>query len=159
MGGESHPVDSMRAALVLPCLLAGLVSPGPAAMAQAWGQEPPVMMCQILDESGTGWVPEFIMMTRQTAGPRQGRIEVFDPILQRIVGQPIEARITADDRTSRSYGWALAGVRNASGQRTERLDFRLTVQKADGSARVTVTALGYDNIMTGTGACGSPGGG
>ncbi|GEK69412.1 hypothetical protein PDE01_29320 [Paracoccus denitrificans] len=156
-----HPVDSMRSALLLPALLlAGLVMPVPAVRAQDWGQEPPVvMMCQMVDESGTGWVPEFIMLTRQTAGPRQGRIEVFDPILQRLVGQPIEARITADDRTSRSYGWALAGVRNASGQRTDRLDYRLTVQKADGSARVTATALGYDNVMTGTGVCGSPGGG
>ncbi|RDD72968.1 hypothetical protein [Paracoccus versutus] len=150
----------MRPALPLPILLAGLILPVSAAMAQDWGQEPPVvMMCQIIDHSGTGWVPEFIMMTRQTSGPRQGRIEVFDPILQRILGQPIEARITADDRTSRTYGWALAGVRNASGQRTERLDYRLTVQKADGSALVTATALGYDNVMTGTGACGSPGGG
>ncbi|KRW95008.1 hypothetical protein O4J55_09205 [Paracoccus sp. PXZ] len=151
----------MRPALLLPALLlAGLTVPAPAVRAQDRGQEPPVvMMCQIIDESGTGWVPEFIMMTRQTAGPRQGRIEVFDPILQRLVGQPIEARMTADDRTSRSYGWALAGVRNASGQRTERLDYRLTVQKSDGSARVTATALGYDNVMTGTGVCGSPGGG
>lgn len=159
MVGESYPVDSMRCALSLPVLLlAGLMVSVPAARAQQPMQEPPVvMMCQIVDESGVGWVPEFIMITRQIAGPREGRIEVFDPILQRLVGQPIEARITAEDRRSRTYGWALAGVRNASGQRTERLDYRLTVQKADGTAQVTATALGYDNIMTGTGFCGSPG--
>ncbi|WP_149764930.1 hypothetical protein [Paracoccus thiocyanatus] len=147
----------MRPALPLSFLLAGLLLAPAAALAQDWGQEPPVvMMCQMIDESGTGWVPEFIMMTRQTSGPRQGRIEVFDPILQRIVGQPIQAVITADDAASRSYGWALAGVRNASGQRTERLDYRLVVQKADGRARVTATALGYANVMAGTGVCGSP---
>ncbi|WP_028713110.1 MULTISPECIES: hypothetical protein [unclassified Paracoccus (in: a-proteobacteria)] len=151
----------MRPALILPALsLAGLLSPAPALRAQDLAQEPPVvMMCQILDESGTGWVPEFIMLTRQTSGPRQGRIEVFDPILQNLLGRPIEARITADDRSSRSYGWALAGVRNASGQRTERLDYRLTVRKSDGAASVTAVAQGYDNVMTGTGVCGSPGGG
>lgn len=122
-----------------------------------WAQEPPrVMMCQITDESGTGWVPDFIMLTRQVSGPHAGRIEVFDPILKAQLGHPIEARVTADDRNLRSYGWALAGVRNQSGQRTERLDFRLTVLKRDGTAEVTVTALGYDNLMTGRGVCGSP---
>jgi hypothetical protein len=119
--------------------------------------EPPrVMMCQIADESGTGWVPDFIMLTRQTSGPRQGRIEVFDPILRNLLGRPIQAQVTADDRGARSYGWALAGVRNQSGQRTERLDFRLTASKRDGAAEVTVTALGYDNVMVGHGVCGSP---
>jgi hypothetical protein len=52
----------------------------------------------------------------------------FDAVLQNLVGRPIQAQITADSRRSRSYGWALAGVRNAAGQRTERLDYRLTVQ-------------------------------
>lgn len=142
----------MRPAFALPFLL--LAAP-------AGAQQPPpvVMMCQIADESGTGWVPEFIMLTRQTFGPRQGRIEVFDPILQNLTRRPIEAKVVADDGKARSYGWALAGVTNQSGQRSERLDFRLTVQKRDGSARVTVTALGYDNVMTGRGACGSPPGG
>lgn len=122
-------------------------------------QEPVVMLCEITDESGTGWVPEFIILTRQTAGPNLGRIEVFDPILKNLLGRPIQARITAEDGKSRSYGWALAGVRNQSGQRTERLDYRLTVSRRDGAAQVTATALGYDNTMTGTGVCGVPGGG
>ncbi|MDQ7775095.1 hypothetical protein [Paracoccus aminovorans] len=120
-------------------------------------QEPPrVMMCQIADESGTGWVPDFIMLTRQVSGPQQGRIEVFDPILKDQVGRPIQAQLVADDARARSYGWALAGVRNQSGQRTERLDFRLTVSKRDGAAEVVVTALGYDNVMIGRGVCGAP---
>ena len=78
-------------------------------------------------------------------------------MLKTFVGRPIQARVTADTRDSRSYGWALAGVRNAAGQRTARLDYRLTVQKSDGRARITATAQGYDNTMTGTGICGSPG--
>ncbi|MFC3529654.1 hypothetical protein ACFOMH_15860 [Paracoccus mangrovi] len=121
------------------------------------GERPVVMMCQMIDESGTGWVPDFLMFTRQVAGPRTGRIEVFDAVLQNLVGRPIQAQIVADDRNSRSYGWALAGVRNAAGQRTARLEYRLTVQKSDGRARITATAQGYDNTMTGTGICGSPG--
>lgn len=117
---------------------------------------PVVLMCRLTDDSGTGWVPDFIMLTRQTTGPNAGRIEVFDPILQTLTGRPIQAQITADNSRSRTYGWALAGVRNASGQRTERLDYRLTVRKSDGSARITAEAQGYDNTMTGEGACGSP---
>ena len=114
------------------------------------------MMCQISDDSGTGWVPDFLMLTRQTSGPNAGRIEVFDPVLKTLVGRPIQAQITADTRESRSYGWALAGVRNAAGQRAERLDYRLTVDKADGRARVTAIAQGYDSNMTGSGVCASP---
>ncbi|UXU75332.1 MULTISPECIES: hypothetical protein [unclassified Paracoccus (in: a-proteobacteria)] len=133
-------------AIALACLI-----PSPWARAQ----EPPVvMMCRIADESGTGWVPEFIMLTRQVGGPRDGRIEVFDPILKALVGRPIVAGVVRDDAASRSYGWALAGVRNRSGQRTERLDYRLTVQKGDGAALLQATALGYDNVMTGRGVCG-----
>ena len=142
----------MRAlAALVPLALAALF-PAPASAQES----PLVMMCRIADDSGTGWVPEFLILTRQTAGPHAGRVEVFDPILQRLVGRPIEARVTADGRRERSYGWALAGVRNQSGQRTERLDYRLVVRKSDGSASLTVTALGYDNTMTGSGACGSP---
>ena len=148
----------MRLAPILAVMAFAL---GTAPQADAQGQPPAerpvVMMCQLIDESGTGWVPDFLMFTRQVAGPRAGRIEVFDPVLQNLVGHPIQAQIVADDRNSRSYGWALAGVRNAAGQRTERLDYRLTVRKADGTAQMTATARGYDNTMTGTGICGSPG--
>ncbi|WP_347265613.1 hypothetical protein [Paracoccus sp. (in: a-proteobacteria)] len=147
----------MRPVPVLPLRILPLLFLAGAAVAQ---ETPPVvMLCQITDESGTGWVPEFIMLTRQTSGPQRGRIEVFDPILQSLVGRPIEARVVADGSGSRTYGWALAGVRNQSGQRSERLDFRLTVQRPEGTARVTVTALGYDNLMTGSGVCGAPPGG
>ena len=120
------------------------------------GSRPVVMMCQMVDDSGTGWVPDFLMLTRQISGPNAGRIEVFDPVLQTLVRRPIQAQITADSRASRSYGWALAGVRNATGQRTERLDYRLTVSKVDGRAQVTAVAQGYDNTMTGSGICATP---
>lgn len=145
----------MRPALFLIAAL-GLIAPAPGALAQEG--RPVVMMCQMIDESGTGWVPDFLMLTRRTTGPLQGRIEVFDAVLQTLVGRPVEALVTRDDSRRRTYGWALAGVRNAAGQRAERLDYRLTVKKSDGSARMTVVAQGYDNKMTGSGICGSPDG-
>ncbi len=147
-------------AFVAPALAAALLTAAtPPLLAQAGprGSDPVVMMCQMTDDSGTGWVPDFLMLTRQTAGPNTGRIEVFDIVLKTFVGRPIQAQVTADTRDSRSYGWALAGVRNAAGQRTDRLDYRLTVAKADGRAQITATARGYDNTMTGSGRCGSPG--
>jgi len=133
-----------------------------ALAAPAFGQEPPsrpplhVMMCELVDESGTGWVPEFLMFTRQDSGPHTGRIEVFDPILKDLVRRPIEAVITADDARQRGYGWALGGVRNKSRQYAERVDFRLTVSKTDGRAEMIVTAKGYQNVMRGHGHCASP---
>ncbi|MTH76524.1 hypothetical protein [Paracoccus aestuariivivens] len=117
-----------------------------------------VMMCEMVDESGSGWVPEFLMFTRQDAGPHQGRIEVFDPILQKLVRRPIEAVVTVDTPLSRTYGWALGGVKNHSGQYTERLDYRLKVSKATGRADLQVKAQEYENVMRGNGRCVSPDG-
>jgi len=115
-----------------------------------------VMMCQLIDESGTGWVPDFLMFTRQNAGPHAGRIEVYDPVLQKLVRHPIKAVVTVDDAKGRTYGWALGRVRNNSGQRTERLDYRLRVSKSDGTAELLVTAQGYQNTMRGVGECATP---
>lgn len=145
----------MRLALLSAAALTAAFA-APLLAQPAPGSRPVVMMCQIVDESGTGWVPDFLMLTRQVSGPNAGRIEVFDPVLQTLVRRPIQAQIVADSGASRSYAWALAGVRNASGQRTERLDYRLTVNKSDGRARVTATAQGFDNTMTGSGICASP---
>lgn len=120
---------------------------------QAQTAAPVVMLCAFEDKGYSGWIPELVLVTRQA----NGRIEVFDPILQTLVGKPIKAVIVADSRRERSYGWALAGVTNVSGQYSERIDFRLTVKKADSTARMTVTPEGYDNVITGDGLCGQPG--
>lgn len=140
--------------LVLPL---ALIVAGPA-VAQEFGAPPAakVMMCRLQDETGNGWVPEFLMLTRQTSGPHSGRIEAFDPILQRLVRHPVPAAVTADDSAARSYGWALSGVRNQSGQFAARLDYRLTVRKADGQAWLTARAQGYENTMQGQGRCMTP---
>jgi len=142
---------------VLPLLALALNIAFPA-LSQTPPPRPPlrVMMCELIDESGTGWVPEFLMFTRPSTGANAGRIEVFDPILKDLVHRPIRAVVTADDGRSRTYGWALARVRNHSGQYADRLDFRLTVGKSDGSASMAVSAQGYQNVMQGHGHCASP---
>lgn len=143
----------MRRLSLALCLVTAL-----PASAQEFGAAPPpkVMMCRLQDDSGTGWVPDFLMLTRQTSGPHSGRIEVFDPILQRLVRRPVAATVTADGAEGRSYGWALSGVRNQSGQYAERLDYRLTVRKSDGQAWLTAHAAGYENTMQGQGRCMTP---
>ncbi|MDS9467144.1 hypothetical protein RGQ15_06100 [Paracoccus sp. MBLB3053] len=139
----------------LPFLCLALCLPV-SALGQEDANRPRVMMCELEDQSGTGWVPEFLMLTRQTSGQNNGRIEVFDPILQDLVGRPIKAVITADTAASRTYGWALGRVTNHSGQFAERLDYRLTVNKKDGAAILNVEAQGYANTMRGQGLCLSP---
>lgn len=114
--------------------------------------QPIVMICGLEEDGDTGWIPEGIIVTRQESG----RIEVFDPILQQYVGHPIEAKVIADSRSERVYAWALAKVRNRSGQKTERLDFRLIVTKADATVVMTVEAQGYDNRIMGYGFCSQP---
>lgn len=139
--------------LLLPFLAAPALAQQMPSPSDAARQGLRVMMCEMQDESGTGWVPDFLMFTRQTTGPNAGRIEVFDPILQTLVHRPVPAVVTADDGKGRSYGWALANVRNQSGQRTARLDYRLTVRRSDGAAWLSVTAAGFDNTMQGRGRC------
>ncbi|AGT09743.1 hypothetical protein [Paracoccus aminophilus] len=143
----------------LACALVGLSLiplPAFAQSAQKNGTRhraaPIAMLCAFEDKGASGWVPEIVMITRQ----ENGRIEVFDPILQTLVGRPIKAVVVADSKKERSYGWALAGVRNAAGQWSERIDFRLTVTKADATAKMVVTPKGYDNVITGDGICGAP---
>jgi hypothetical protein len=152
-----RPSPILALILALMPLALGAASPADAqTRPRPAAERPVVMMCQMIDESGTGWVPDFLMFTRQVAGPRTGRIEVFDPILQRLVRRPVPASVTADDAAARSYGWALSGVRNQSGQYAARLDYRLTVRKVDGHAWLTVSAQGYENTMQGQGNCMSP---
>lgn len=124
----------------------------PGGPSQPAGPSPVVMICAFQDADGTGWVPEVVIVTRQSTG----RIEVFDPILQALVGRPIKAEVTGDSARERRYGWALAGVRNAVGQWTERLDFELAVVKSDSRAVLSIKAQGYDNMITGNGVCGQP---
>ena len=145
-----RPARLACALLVVSALSAGAaMAQGKAQPAPSRAQAPVAMLCAFEDKGYSGWVPEIVMVTRQA----NNRIEVFDPILQTLVGKPILAVITADSAKSRSYGWALAGVRNASGQRAERIDFRLTVSKTTARAEMVVTPKGYDNVITGEGIC------
>lgn len=132
------------------CLLAIIALALPLAAQEQ--PRPVVMLCELIDESHSGWVPEFVMLTRQASG----RIEVFDTILHQLVGHPIQAQITQDNSRTRTYGWALAGVRNGAGQWAERMDFRLELHKADGTVVMQVTVAGFDNIMQGPGQCITP---
>lgn len=138
--------------LLWPVLSALMLILGQGASAQQPPARPIVMICGLEEDGTTGWIPEGLIITRQ----ENGRIEVFDPILQQYVGHPIEAKVTADSRTERTYGWALGKVRNRSGQKTERLDFRLTVLKADATVVMTVQAQDFDNLITGYGFCSQP---
>ena len=137
----------------LPLLIALTFGLAAGGHAQTAPQGVWVMMCEMVDESGTGWVPEFLMFTRQTGGPNAGRIEVYDAILHDLVGHPIQAVVTADSAAGRSYGWALGRVTNRAGQLAERLDFRLHVSRSDGSATLEVTPQGYLNVLRGQGRC------
>lgn len=144
------PLSRRVCALALPVMAAWHAAPLQAQSAPP--TRPVVMMCEMIDESRLGWVPEFLILTRQ----ENGRIEVFDAILQSLIGRPIEASVTADGARARSYGWALSGVRNQSGQWADRMDFRLHVRKSDGSAVLETTVQGYENTMRGQGRCISP---
>lgn len=151
---KSHPIAAFACAipLLVYSQTAGLAAPTTQQSPTTPVPPPVAMLCAFEDKGYSGWVPEIVMLTRQ----HNGRIEVFDPILQSLVGKPIKAVVVQDNRRERTYGWALAGVRNASGQWSERIDFRLILRKSDATAQMEVTPKGYDNVITGRGICGNP---
>lgn len=141
-------VALVASAMALPASAQQQAQRRPAPQAE----RPVVMLCQFTEATPSGWIPDVVIITRQASG----RIEVFDPILQALVGKPIAATVTSDTRREKTYGWALAGVRNASGQWAERLDYRLVVRKSDGDATIVMQAKDYDNTLIGSGVCGQP---
>ena len=72
------------------------------------------MMCQMTDDSGTGWA-RFPDADAPDRGAEYRPDRVFDMVLKTFVGRPIQAQVTADTRDSRSYKGP-GRVRNAAGQ-------------------------------------------
>lgn len=74
-----------------------------------------------------------------------------DGITQAVTGGPVEARVEADNGKRSTFTWKLR-MSNARNQ-TTTMAYRLTVMKADLSATISATPMGYANSFQARGSC------
>lgn len=94
-----------------------------------------------------GWIPEFVLVY-----PIDGTREavVFDPIIEEFVGDPIEAKVSADNSTRVTYIWDFKAQNK---NQYARMNYRLTIQKASRKASITGQAIGFEGPYSAEGKC------
>lgn len=65
-------------------------------------------------------------------------------------GKPLKMEVVADNKTKISYAWKLKVTHVGT---SATIKYRLTRNKADGTASISAQALGYANHYTSTGKC------
>ncbi len=123
----------IRAALAF-CLLAA-----PAGAAELYE-------CRFTGENT--WVPTVVVIEPG----RQGEtVAVSDPLIRHFLQGPTQARVETDNAVRTTFTWSYTVKSDAN--QTARMNFRLTRQKADGRASLSVQALDYVGPFAGQGAC------
>ena len=74
-----------------------------------------------------------------------------DPISQALTGGPVEAKVETDNGKRSTFVWKLK-MANSRNQHTT-MAYRLTVMKADLSATISATPMGYANSFSTRGRC------
>lgn len=105
--------------------------------------------CMVADTAGVGGIPSQIDLSLDAEA---NVAQVFDSLIKSVQGEPIPARIATDNVKRVTVTWTLRNFRNPAGQ-VATLDYRLTMLKADRSASISMTPLGYSNTFHAAGAC------
>lgn len=110
--------------------------------------------CKV-DEAGSGdnkGIPPHIIVTDDN-----GKISVIDGLIQNTIGKPIAAKIDVDNAKRTTFTWTVEKVDGKATQRTgnrvAKLAFRLTYQKATGTAIASMKPVGYRNTFRAKGKC------
>ncbi len=105
--------------------------------------------CQLHGRNARGWVPAFVAVITND----KGQVTVSDPIILHFNEVPVAGRIVVDNSKRITYAWTLEGASDATRQYAPAMDYRLTVQKADRTASITVVPRNYANTLHGKGKC------
>ncbi|SEW21353.1 hypothetical protein SAMN05444851_2180 [Aliiroseovarius sediminilitoris] len=110
--------------------------------------------CKV-DEAGSGdnkGIPPHIIVTDDN-----GKISVIDGLIQNTIGKPIAAQVETENAKRITYTWTLEQIKGDVSQRSAsqiaRLVFRLTYQKATGTAIASMKPVGYRNTFRAKGKC------
>jgi hypothetical protein len=123
-------------------VLVGLLSASAAAAA------PLLWECDFPKNSGQGWIAPMVVVAHEVEA---GSATVIDGVIEYFIGNPIAAKVSADNPSRSTFTWKVRS-RDRMGQNAT-MEYRLTIQKADRSARMTAQALGFVGPYFASGRC------
>ena len=131
----------MKASFKMAAALAALGLAGPSA-AEVW-------RCKtVVKGADGGFIAPEIIIDHE---PGEDTAVVLDRLINNYNGKrPLPAEVVADSKTKISYTWKLKITHVGT---SATIKYRLSRQKADGSATVSAQALGFANHYTSTGTC------
>lgn len=131
-----------------------LVRPSLAALVLSLSLAAPALAVDALEctfemkASNLSWVPEVVAVA---PGERSGEAVVMDPVINHFLGEPVIAKVDADNSKRSTYRWE---VKAKSGtNQYVRMQYRMTVMKADLSASISATPQGYADNFQSAGRC------
>jgi len=128
-----------RALVLLPFAL----SLAPAAQAEPRFKVPPgakLIVCTFNPSARDALVPGEVVILQE----KTGRVLAYDGMIDFYVGQPVEARVQVDNDRRTTWAWDLKKVQSHSGgDYAPVIAVRLTMQKADQRASISVKPQGY----------------
>lgn len=98
--------------------------------------------------SNMGWIEPVIALTHAKGAQTAA---VSDGVILNYIGAPAQANVATDNAKRTTYVWNLTTQDNAG--QNGKLVFRLTLMKADLSARIKVIPQGYINSFDAGGTC------
>lgn len=130
-------------------MLTGAASLALALWAGQTAQASTTFTCQIEQAAGNlGWIAPDMVVVHEDGAPRA---LVNDGLIDTVLGRPVEAQVATDNAARTTYTWQVPTT-DSSGQNGKLL-FRLTIMKADLSARVKAVPQGYSNNFDAGGTC------
>lgn len=107
-----------------------------------------IIVCEMKEVDHGHWImPQIVVMVLKS-----GEVLVYDAVIDQFAHQPLPARILTDNARRTTYGWDVKATQK-QGAPDATLSYRLTVQKPDNAARISMMPVGFSNTFQGTGRC------
>ena len=112
-----------------------------------------VYVCQLKDQSNSGWIPEVAVVDYDES---TGVITVLDPIIEHYKEAAIPGRIATKNDKRITFAWVLDNFSARAPGRNQFVSgmrYRLTIQNSSLRATITAKPNGYRNDFRGKGQC------
>lgn len=108
-----------------------------------------VLVCDLPKREDGSWVSPVVALIIE----KNGKVQVYDAVIDKYIGAPIDARVATDNAVRTTYRWTVKNIKDNSNRLAAKLDYALTVKKATLVARVSMNIPGYDNQYRSDGRC------
>lgn len=98
-----------------------------------------VLLCDLAVPEANGTTPPKLLVMTDKAG----KITAYDGLIAKHDLAPLPVTVMTDNDQRTTYGWTIPGHNDDLNQYANATKMRLTVQKADLSALLVVTPVGY----------------